>query len=125
MTTTRALGHHTELLALDYLKQQGCLKITVNYNTRIGEIDIIVADSDVLVFVEVRYRRETTRGTGAETVTPQKMRKIIRTAQHFLITHKQYKNMPCRFDVISMSRSTSGSDDYSFDWIKRAFTLDT
>ena len=128
MATTRARGDHAELKALAHLKANGCRLITSNYNTKAGEIDLIVDDSGVLVFVEVRFRHETTHGTGAETVTSSKIRKIIRTAKHFLVTHKQYQNLPCRFDVISMSSqsapSQNSSREYSIDWIKRAFTLD-
>jgi len=133
MLTTRSLGQHAETEALKHLKVNGCQLIISNYNTKGGEIDLIVDDSGVLVFVEVRFRHKTTRGSGAETVTAQKIRKIIRTAKHFLATHKHYQNAPCRFDVVSMStlKITSSNDsvnysaNYSIDWIKRAFTLDT
>ena len=128
MTTTRALGNQAEIEALKYLRAHGCRLIVSNYNTKAGEIDLIIDDSGVLVFVEVRFRRETARGTGAETVTLAKIRKIIRAGRHFLATHKQYQNIPCRFDVVSMSHSStdvqSASPGYTIDWIKRAFTLD-
>jgi putative endonuclease len=128
MATTRARGNHAELAALAHLKANGCRLITSNYNIKAGEIDLIVDDSGVLVFVEVRFRNETTHGTGAETVTASKIRKLIRTARHFLVTHKQYQILPCRFDVISMSSQSvtpeNRSRKYLIDWIKRAFTLD-
>jgi putative endonuclease len=137
MATTRSQGQHAEVKALEHLRSHGCQLIVQNYNTKGGEIDLIVDDSGTLVFVEVRFRRITSRGSGAETVTSQKIRKIIRTAKHFLVSHKHYKNMPCRFDVVSMSTSRTISSNkskndlqsdptnYSIDWIKRAFTLDT
>jgi len=125
LTSARARGQTAELKALAHLKAHGCRLIISNYVTKAGEIDLIVDDSGVLVFVEVRFRRETARGTGAETVTAGKIRKIIRTARHFLVTHKHYQGMPCRFDVISMSAASQNSaTNYSIDWIKRAFTLD-
>lgn len=114
--TTKQLGDDSELKALRYLEARGCQLITRQYRSRAGEIDLIVEDNDTIVFVEVRYRKDTSRGTGAETITTAKIRKIIRTAHYFLIKHKQFKHHACRFDVISM--------DDSIDWIKRAFTLD-
>ncbi len=119
-TTTTALGDKAEHAALKYLVSNGCRLIVANYRSRAGEIDLIVEDKETLVFVEVRYRSDTSRGTGAETITATKQRRIIRTAEYFLINHKQYQDSACRFDVISMNDSTNDS----IDWIKRAFTLD-
>lgn len=116
-TTTTALGNEAEHAALIYLLSHGCRLIVAKYRAKFGEIDLVVEDGATLVFVEVRYRRDTSRGTGAESITMAKRRKIIRTAEFFLINHKQYRESPCRFDVISM--------DDSIKWIKRAFTLDT
>ncbi|MBQ74440.1 MAG: YraN family protein [Gammaproteobacteria bacterium] len=116
VTTTTARGNQAESRALAHLESNGCQFLVRNYRTKAGEIDIIVQDNQTLVFVEVRYRSDSSRGTGAETVTHGKRLKIIKTAERFLATHKQFRNMPCRFDVISMGRS--------IDWIKRAFTLD-
>ena len=118
--TTTALGDEAEDAALKYLELNGCQLIAAKYRSRFGEIDLIVEDKETLVFVEVRYRRDTSRGTGAETITATKQRRIIRTAEYFLINHKQYEDSACRFDVISMNDSMTDSPD----WIKRAFTLD-
>jgi putative endonuclease len=122
--TTTALGDEAEDAALKHLVSNGCRLIVAKYRSRIGEIDLIVEDEETLVFVEVRYRSDTSRGTGAETITATKQRRIIRTAEYFLINHKKYQDSACRFDVISLSGSISGSMNDSIDWIKRAFTLD-
>lgn len=114
--TSTSLGNQAESDALAYLQSNGCHLVVSNYRTKSGEIDLIVEHDGILVFVEVRYRRDTSRGTGAETVTHMKRLRIIRTAKHFLSTHKQFRKMPCRFDVVSMGPS--------IDWIIRAFTLD-
>lgn len=113
---TTSLGNRAESQALTYLKSHGCQLVVSNYNAKRGEIDLIVQDGETLVFVEVRYRSDSSRGTGAETVTRSKRLKIIRTAENFLVSNKQCRNMPCRFDVVSIGNS--------IDWIIRAFTLD-
>ncbi len=116
--TTYVRGQRAENVALNFLKKQGCSLVTRNYRKRGGEIDLIVIDPpSTLVFVEVRYRADTTRGTGAESVTPDKIRKLTLAARHFLVENPRYRNDPCRFDVISMS------DDIT--WYKRAITLDS
>lgn len=71
---------------------------------------------DLLIFVEVRMRRNTRYGTGAETVTISKQRKIINTAQLFLQKFDNNQWQKFRFDVISI--------DDKIDWIPAAFTLD-
>ncbi len=92
--------------------------IEQNWAKRSGEIDLIVIDPpDTLVFVEVRYRRNTERGTGAESVTPDKIKKLTRTAQQYLVLHPEFRHTPCRIDVISMSNEIV--------WFKNAITLDS
>ncbi len=114
--SSKQRGDHAENTALGFLLDRGCRILARNFRSRSGEIDLIVQEGDTLVFVEVRYRSRTDRGTGAETVTRRKQRRIIRTAEYYLLAHKQYENSACRFDVISM--------DEEINWIRGAFTLD-
>ena len=116
-SNTRTLGSDAEDQALEFLTKQACKSITRNYHCRSGEIDLIVEDGETLVFVEVRFRKNLSRGSGAESITRQKMRRIIRTAEHFLLNHQQFRAMPCRFDVISIGDK--------IDWYQQAFTSDT
>ena len=48
-----------------------------NYYTKYGEIDLIFKDSDTLVFVEVKYRKNSDYGFAEESVTQAKLKKII------------------------------------------------
>ncbi len=116
MRSTTVRGNQAELGARSFLEKQGCQVLVSNFRSKTGEIDLIVIDRATLVFVEVRYRAENSRGSGAESVTHTKQRRIISTAEYFLVTHPQYRLWPCRFDVISM--------DAKINWIRRAFTLD-
>lgn len=117
MTTTKQLGSAAEQIALDFLRSAGLRLLERNFSCRLGEIDLIMTDSNALVFVEVRLRNNPRYGTGAETVTRHKMKKLINTAQFYLVKHPLSDTMDCRFDVISM--------DNKIDWIKHAFTLDS
>lgn len=114
---TRELGDAAEQLARQFLESKGLQCIEQNFSCRMGEIDLIMLDRDALVFVEVRLRNNPHHGSGADTVTRSKMRKIARTAEFYLLQHPVPANLDCRFDVISM--------DNKIDWIQNAFTLDS
>ena len=77
-TNKRQFGKQLESEACDFLLQQGLTLITKNYNCKMGEIDLIMRDrDDYLVFVEVRYRKSSKYGNGAESISRFKRCKII------------------------------------------------
>ena len=100
---TRKSGIEGENIAVEYLKKQGYQILERNFSTKIGELDIIAKDKDTIVFVEVKTRENTKFGQPIESITPQKVRNIIRTAQWYLSAKRKY-NSPCRFDVIEVLR---------------------
>ncbi len=111
-------GNNAETLAEKYLITQGLLAIECNYRCKAGEIDLLMQDADTLVFIEVRYRSNPFFGTAAESITPRKMQRLRKTAEHFLLTHKQYAHLFLRFDVIAISAQTGKQE---LLWIKDAF----
>ena len=72
----------------------------------------------VLVFVEVRYRKNTLFGSATDTVTPSKQAKIIRSAQHYLQQHDEFDEYICRFDVVGLESDLKYP---KINWIKDAF----
>lgn len=79
-------------------------------------------DKKMLVFVEVRFRKNDNFGGGLESITIAKQLKLRKTAELYLQQNTQHKN--ARFDVVSMSKNnqTSGKkQQYNFDWITNAF----
>ena len=82
------LGGAGEKLACIALKKKGYRIIGKNYRCRYGEIDIIAIHKDCLVFVEVRSKSGTSFGTPEESVTAQKMRKLVSTALEYLNSHQ-------------------------------------
>jgi len=123
VATTREQGEYTENLARQYLESKGFTLIEKNFNCRMGEIDLIMQDNSSLVFVEVRYRRNTYFGNGAESVTPSKQAKLVKTASLYLQRNTKLNQYPARFDVISITGSIATDDinKINFDWIKNAF----
>jgi putative endonuclease len=115
---TREVGSITENIALQYLEGNGLLLVTKNFSHKIGEIDLIMTDKDNLVFVEVRYRKNTNFGLPEETVNYKKQIKIKKTAMIFISKNIKYKNSQPRFDVVAM---TPNGENISINWIKNAF----
>ena len=109
------IGDKAENYALKYLKDQGLKLITKNY---LGEIDIIMLDKETLVFIEVRYRKNSLFGNALESIDFKKQQKIIKAAQLFLDEFNQYDEFSCRFDVIAIDKSLKYEN---ISWIQDAF----
>ncbi len=115
-------GEDAEIACYHFLKSQGLKFVDKNFNSRFGEIDIIMLDKKILVFVEVRFRKNNKFGGALESITHSKQNKLRRTAELYLQKNTRYEN--ARFDVVSMSKNTpvnTGKQQYTFDWIPNAF----
>lgn len=108
------LGSEAEIIAAIHLQQKGLKLLAQNYQSRYGEIDLIMQDGKTIVFIEVRLRTTNSFGGAAMSITPSKQQKIIRTAELYLQKHG---NADCRFDVILMNKA---SED-GIEWISNAF----
>ena len=100
----RETGTQYEERAAEYLIAQNYQILERNYRIRSGEIDIIARDGTVLVFIEVKYRKNDESGNPLEAVDIRKQRKIIKVARYYLY-QKKYGDVPCRFDVIGICGS--------------------
>jgi putative endonuclease len=96
------LGKQGERVAERYLKQKGYKVVERNYRCAAGELDLIVLDRRVVVFVEVKTRSGDGFGTPLEAVEFRKQRKMIQAAQFFL-TAKRLHQRDARFDVVGVS----------------------
>jgi len=119
LTEKKRTGNQAEELARRYLSARGLSFCVGNFQCKSGEIDLIMKQEDMLVFVEVRYRADTTHGTPLETVTQGKQRKLIRTANYFLQQHFGNRWPACRFDVIGINGPLDESPH--IQWIENAF----
>jgi putative endonuclease len=110
-TAKQIAGQAAEDRALHYLQQQGLKLVERNFRCKGGEIDLVMQDGAVMVFVEVRKRAAAGFGGAAASVTPAKQRRLIVAAQVFL---QRYKLPPaCRFDVAAI-------DGEQLEWLKNA-----
>ena len=117
-TAAQSRGTDAEARACAYLQQHGLRLIARNYRCRRGEIDLIMRDADNLVFIEVRYRRQSRYGSGLESVDARKRARITCCATQYLQAHPIAATLAARFDVIGMTPDSNG---LRFEWIRNAF----
>lgn len=98
----RRTGAEYEEQAARWLAQNGFELLERNFSCRQGEIDLVAREGACLVFVEVKYRRSSTAGHPAESVTRRKQRKIALAAGYYCLKHRILDTCPCRFDVITI-----------------------
>lgn len=94
-------GNAGEIIACQYIKRKGYKILKTNYSTAVGEIDIIAADNQYIVFIEVKYRNNITKGYPREAVGKSKQNKIKKTALYYIVEN-DLNNNDFRFDVIEI-----------------------
>ncbi len=109
-------GQEGELLAVDFLLQQGFSILERNVRTREFELDIVAQKAGLLVFVEVKLRKNSSFGVPAEAVGPRKAARIRNGALVWLASHPARTPREIRFDVIAIQE-----DKNEIDWIQGAF----
>jgi putative endonuclease len=103
MTDARqVLGKQGEEVAERFLRKKGYKLVERNYRCAAGEVDLIVLDRRVIVFVEVKTRSGDEFGSPFEAVEWRKQRKMMRAAQFFL-AQKGLHQRDARFDVVGIS----------------------
>jgi len=96
------LGKEGERVAERYLQKKGYKLVERNYRCTVGELDLIVLDRRVVVFVEVKTRTSHGFGSPLEAVEFRKQRKMIQAAQYYL-AEKRLQQRDARFDVVGVS----------------------
>ncbi len=114
------LGNRGEKVAAAYLKSRGYKIIAFNYRCVLGEIDIIAAKKDVLVFIEVKSRTNLNYGYPQEGITPKKQYRLRNIAQCYL-KEKGIRDVSCRFDVVSILFDGRKEQPISIELIDNAF----
>lgn len=98
----RAVGSAYEAMAARYLERLGYIILEKNYHSRHGEIDIIANHTGMLVFLEIKYRKNGRHGEPWEAVNYRKQQRLRMTAKVYMMTHHLSMQTPCRFDVVSV-----------------------
>ena len=116
--STQQIGFVAEKNACSYLQTQGLKLITKNFRCCYGEIDLIMQEGEIIVFVEVRFRAHADYGHGIETLSENKKRCLIKTALFYLQENNLFDKVFCRFDVLGTDKNQE------MLWIQNAFDVE-
>lgn len=115
---TQQRGTGYEKKACRYLESRGLQFIAANVYVRGGEIDLIMRHHQVIVFVEVRFRRNDTFGSAAESITARKQKHLLHSARVWLSgAGESFETVDCRFDVLAFTGN-------EIEWLTNAFAAD-
>jgi len=95
-------GEDGENHASNYLKRQGYEILERNWRFKKLEVDIIARKADVIAFVEVKTRKNSTFGEPQIFVTKKKQSFLIAAANQYLI--ERNLDVESRFDIIAISQ---------------------
>lgn len=113
-------GRKGEEAAALHLAAQGYEIRHRNWRCRLGELDIVATKDGVLVIVEVRTRRASSRfGTASESVDARKQRQLQGVAQAYMAANGM-RERAVRFDVIACTYADPDGP-FELDHIAGAF----
>lgn len=101
MLSNREKGNIGESMAAAYLRLRFYKILERNFKAKTGEIDIIAKKNGYIIFIEVKYRKNLSKGYPREAVTEFKKHQIRRTATFYLMKHNLME-ANVRFDVIEI-----------------------
>ena len=105
---SKTLGTEGEDAAAEFLSANGYAILARNFRSREGELDIVAKKDRVLHFIEVKSRKNALHGEPAEFVTPEKIRKMVKTISYYTYSNR-ICDEPMQIDVIAI---TSGKIDF-------------
>jgi putative endonuclease len=103
------LGRLGERLAAEHFERLGYRVVARNHRTRFGELDLVVADDDMLVFCEVKTRRA---GSGDPwDAVGEAMRRQVRSmgAAWLSEVHERPRTSGLRFDAVGVVIDARGA----------------
>ena len=100
MALHNELGREGELEAAAYLQSNGYFIHERNWHVGKLELDIIAEKKGVMVFVEVKTRRNNLYGNPVSAITDKKIQHILASANAYM----RYRrcNLPVQYDVITI-----------------------
>lgn len=95
-------GRVGEILAAKFLEKKGFTLVCKNYRIPGAEIDLIMESPDLLLFVEVKTRKNDKFGNGEDALTNRQKRKIWLAINHYLRHNRTRKKWRCDLLTIDM-----------------------
>ena len=106
MKIANPIGVLGEELACKYLVRKGYKIIERNFRKKYQEIDIIATHGSTLVFIEVKTRRSNAFGSAVESVTPWKLRHLVRLSEYYKQLHPKLPD-DMRIDLLAVTLTSS------------------
>ena len=103
MQKTTEIGKKGENLAKDFLIAKNYTILFMNWRYKHSEIDIIAQDGKMIVFVEVKSRKNNQYGNPEEFVTKHKIKKMHEAAEAYIVQFDWQGEL--RFDIISIENN--------------------
>lgn len=122
-TARQASGRRGEQAARALLERRGLRCVAANWRCRGGELDLVMLDGDILVFVEVRARRPANLVSPFESVDAAKRRKLVRAARLWLAMHPAHAHRPARFDIVAVTLADTPPAADACEWLQNAFDV--
>ena len=97
----RWFGQRSEKYAAKYVRKLGYKILAANLSDRLGELDLIVRDGNVIVVIEVRSKSDPDPQVAANSVSHAKQKRITEATLRFLTRHKLL-GRTVRFDVLAL-----------------------
>ena len=114
------LGRAGEDLAAEFLNKKGFFIAARNYRSSVGEIDIVAENKYLVLFVEVKLRKEAVGYSPKEAVTTDKKRRLLHAAKNYI--YRSHTNLQPRFDVIEIvQKNETDLKNAEVNWIQNAF----
>ena len=107
MAAHNELGKWGEDLAADYLQRKGYTIIERDWKSGRRDLDIVAKNGNVIVFVEVKTRRNSLYGQPEEAVDYRKLQSLQQAINHYI--KFRHIRQEVRFDIISVV-GTIGSE---------------
>lgn len=117
--SSRQTGQAWEKIAESFLQKRGLIPREKNFFSRWGEIDLIMDDGEHLVFIEVKYRRNSHYGGAVEMLGKYKKQRLLLAARYYLACNPAFLQRPCRFDFVAIQGNQPNPE---IQWIPNAFT---
>ena len=108
-----ACGRLAENVVADCWQARGYNVLARRLRTGAGEIDLIVADAQTLLFIEVKARK--TMNEAAYAVQPRQQRQLLLAAEAAIAMNETWRRPETRFDVALVC---GGTVDYIEDAIR-------
>jgi len=115
--TPRArLGRSGEAVARRFLERKGMEFVAANWRCRAGELDLVMRDADIVVFVEVKTRHGEEAGRAEEGISPAQGRRILAAAEWFLADHQELEATVWRVDLVAVTLDPTGAVERLTHW---------